>query len=484
MKTPRLFGLVCIIIIGNAICAAQSLEERYRAFQQQAEQQYAAFCDTANQRYADFMRQAWEMYNAEPALPVPDERPVPPVVYNDQQQEREKKIVIDTVIAPPSPSPVPKPIAPIEDKPKPAPMRTCAFAYFGTSCQVRVPTETVLTLNAGDTKEGIAKGWETLSAHYSACLDDCLRLRKKLQLSDWGYLQLLQALAIACNPNNPDAQVLMCAWLFTQSGYAMRLAYDGQNNLQLLYATRHTIYKTPYYVIDGLKYFPLQKQKQTQLSICPAMMEQSTPLSLRIDHIPALTTNKVTRNWSLSAQTFPVSIDKGLIDFFDTYPSNEINDNFVTRWALYANTPISSSVRQSLYPLLRDQLKGHTTMEAVAYLLNWVQKVFEYAYDDDVWGHDRAFFAEETLYYPYADCEDRSILFSRLVRDLVGLQVLLVYYPGHLATAVAFPETIKGDYILLDGKRFTICDPTYIGAPVGRTMPDMDNKTAKVIVLE
>lgn len=30
---------------------------------------------------------------------------------------------------------------------------------------------------------------------------------------------------------------------------------------------------------------------------------------------------------------------------------------------------------------------------------------------------------------------------------------------------------------------FVVCDPTYIGASVGHTMPDMDNETAKVIVL-
>ena len=95
-----------------------------------------------------------------------------------------------------------------------------------------------------------------------------------------------------------------------------------------------------------------------------------------------------------------------------------------------------------------------------------------------------AFFAEESLYYPYCDCEDRSILFSRLVRDLLGLKVILVYYPGHLATAVHFTEEIKGDYIILDDRKYVVCDPTYLGAFVGETMSGMDNSTAKVILLE
>ena len=116
-------------------------------------------------------------------------------------------------------------------------------------------------------------------------------------------------------------------------------------------------------------------------------------------------------------------------------------------------------------------------------LLNFVQTAFVYEYDDKVWGTDRSFFADESLYYPYCDCEDRSVLFSRLVRDLLGLDVVLIYYPGHLATAVKFSSEVSGDYITYDGARYTICDPTYINAPVGMTMPDMDNASAFIVVL-
>ena len=75
------------------------------------------------------------------------------------------------------------------------------------------------------------------------------------------------------------------------------------------------------------------------------------------------------------------------------------------------------------------------------------------------------------------------MLFSRLVRDLLGLDVVLIYYPGHLATAVKFSSEVSGDYITYDGARYTICDPTYINASVGMTMPDMDNASAFVVVL-
>lgn len=59
-----------------------------------------------------------------------------------------------------------------------------------------------------------------------------------------------------------------------------------------------------------------------------------------------------------------------------------------------------------------------------------------------------------------------------------------IFYLGHLATAVCFTEEVTGDYILLDGWKYIVCDPTYIGAPVGKTMPEMDNGEAKVVMLE
>ena len=77
----------------------------------------------------------------------------------------------------------------------------------------------------------------------------------------------------------------------------------------------------------------------------------------------------------------------------------QFNDNFMTRWAMYGNTPLDDRVKAELYPALRAKIAGGGELEAANKLLNWVQTAFEYEYDEVVWGHDRAFFAEETLYY-------------------------------------------------------------------------------------
>ena len=131
------------------------------------------------------------------------------------------------------------------------------------------------------------------------------------------------------------------------------------------------------------------------------------------------------------------------------------------------------------------QTGGKSEAEAVGSLLNLVQTGLEYKFDKEVWGvEDRAFFAEETLFYPYCDCEDRAILLTRFVRDLLGLECVLIYYPGHMACAVHFSEPVDGDYYTYGEKDFTVCDPTYIGAPIGRQMPDFADKEATLIPIK
>ena len=175
--------------------------------------------------------------------------------------------------------------------------------------------------------------------------------------------------------------------------------------------------------------------------------------------------------------------NRNLINFYKNYPRPYKRDNKYSHWSFYANTPLSEDVKERIYPKLIENIKGKSQQEAANIIINFVQTAFEYKTDDEAWGRERAFFPEETFFYPYSDCEDRAILFTRIVRDLLGLECALLYYPGHLAYAVAFDEDIPGDYVVVNKKRYLVCDPTYINAPIGMTMQDMDNGEAVVILL-
>ena len=361
------------------------------------------------------------------------------------------------------------------------------FAFFGTTCQVRLGVEQQFELVTCE-EDALADAWQWMSEDiYNNVLRDCLELRIRLQLCDWAYLLLLQELSSAFLGKDSNEATLFMAYLFCQSGYEMKLA-ETNGKLYMLYGSEYAIYELPYWVIDGKQYYPLDGQIGSSIQICQADFPNAKPLSLSITKELRFAV-KETKARTLQAKAYPdmkaaVCTNQNLLDFMATYPSSMIGENFCTRWAMYANTPLSQIAKHSLYPALQKAISGKSQAEAANMLINFVQTAFVYEYDDKVWGQDRAFFADETLYYPYCDCEDRAILFTRLIRDLLGLRTALVYYPGHLAAAVCFTENnIDGDYLLIDNKQFLVCDPTYIGAPIGETMPGMNNEEAKVILM-
>lgn len=459
----------------------------FESFKSRRNKEYEEFRKQINDEYAQFVRKVWREYNAFKGIPAPiEDNPVPPIFFLEEDKAIEDKIKpIDIVIPVVKPKPQPKPIVPIEGTPQPV-EQYFSFSFHETLMKVRLSDKLKFTLK-GCSEKVIAQAWLSLTgSEYDNVINDCLNIRSEKQLCDWAYLMMLNDLSASFYGKDSNEATLFTAFLYCQSGYKMRLA-SADNKLYMLYASDYVIYDKNYWDIDGEKYYPLNGDVN-QLYICEASFPKEQPLSLWIAQETKLA-DRPSDIRTLKSERYPqvmatIRGNRNLIDFYNSYPTSQVGENFMTRWAMYANTPLAQGVKESLYPSLRGAIQGKSPHEAANMLLNFVQTAFVYEYDDKVWGDDRAFFAEETLYYPYADCEDRSILFSRLVRDLLGLKVVLVYYPGHLATAVHFTDPVTGDHILLNGQRFTVCDPTYIGAPVGATMPDMDNSEAKVILLE
>ena len=167
-----------------------------------------------------------------------------------------------------------------------------------------------------------------------------------------------------------------------------------------------------------------------------------------------------------------------------------------TQWEVCANTPLSEEMKEQLYPQLHKFLVNFGEKTAVNVLLDWVQSSFRFTSrakaSSNVKRPNRPYYPEEMLYYLQGDSEDFAILFSRIVRDLLGLDVALVNYSSkaegktfnHMSTAILFTEEVPGDAVTVGEKRYVIADPTYLGAPVGRTHPHFDNSTAKILLLK
>lgn len=503
-------------------------QTRVSSLKERGERKYENLRDRANREYAAMLEKAWEKCEALGARPLPQEEEeiVPVVVTPEEDRERvieDRATPVEEVIPVVKPRPQPVPIAPVEvepvvppieevpvpevepevvvpneeeppvvvpierEGPKPEKEEYLSFNFFNTPLRVRLSEGERFSLGGTSGKE-VSAAWTKLSgAEYNGVLADCLAIRGEYKLCDWAYLLMLRDLSQAYFGGPCDEATLLTAFLYCQSGYTMRLA-RSKNSLVLLYASEHEIYGKRYWMREGQHLYALDGDPST-VNICQAKFPKESPLSLIIAHEPELSFKRSEARSLVSKRrrvTAEVSVNESLIEFYQTYPSSMINDDFGTRWAMYANTPLSKEARESLYPALEKAIEGLSPTEATDRLLNFVQTAFVYEYDDKVWGYDRAFFAEESLYYPYIDCEDRAILFTRLVRDLVGLEAVLVFYPGHLASAVCFPEDVPGDYVSLGGKRYTVCDPTIlgVGAPIGVTMAGMDNSKAKVILLD
>ena len=504
--------------------------------------EYRQFRQECTKTYINFVREAWQSYTGEAPKKIPQVKDAPPVFIpideegeegepiryeqakneeglkgtiataeestaswfsflgkivkgkgkkdkkikeNKNQKLAVEKVHDDVVKEKPKES---KALAPIA----PAPVQeggvntTFPFSIFGTKYQVRLSDACRFKLK-GVTENDVADAIESMSdIKYDNLLFDCLKIRKENKLSDWAYFQTLETLTNDfCGKGTNEATLLM-GYILSQSGYKVRLGRDN-NKLVLLTASQHTIYNKVAYRFDGETFYLLDGSVET-LSICRASLPNETSVSLMIRAAQKFDMDQsdVRTIKSRDYPDFKVTIhtNKNLLKFYDTYLPSCMNDELMTRWAMYANTPLSDDVKAELYPQLRSKLQGLSKLEGMRRLLNLIQTGLVYEYDENIWGVDRAFFAEETLYYPYCDCEDRSILLSRLVRDILGLKAILIYYPGHLAMAVHFPEEVNGDYILLEGEKYIVCDPTYIAATVGRTMPGMNNNEARVILLQ
>ena len=546
--------LLALLCYNGASAQDDDDDDPRKSFEKARKQMHKDYDDFRKQalaEYSEFVRQAWKKFDAEPAVPAPKEEEILPQLAPGADQETaswfgkqleklggifkkkgrkvpetpnpspltsnpspltshpspltsnpspltSKETTVQEVIKPEAPIKQPEPLAEVKEETFRA-NNYMKFEVFGTACKVRIGDNCRFKLkdvSSNTVADVIAE--EFLKPQYDNMLYDCLQERKRHDFSDWTYYQMLKTLTSQFYGEGTNEAVLTQAFLYSQSGYKMRLAHD-EDHLYMLAATRHFIYNKMFFSLDGEWYFMLDGKQSAQLGICQASFPKESSLSLQISTAQRLAMNPTNERTIRSTKnpdfSFTIRSNKNYIDFLGTYPSSTVNNNFMTRWSMYANCPLDENVRKQLYPQMKEKLAGKTELQAVQELLWFMHgnidlegeiqnpDCFLYRYDEDVWGIDRAFFGEETLFYPYCDCEDRSILLSHFVREIVGLDVVLVYYPGHLAMAVHFNEPVEGDYVMCEGRKFIVVDPTYIGSRVGETMPMVANEPTTVILL-
>ena len=455
--------------------------QQYADDRRKAAEEYAAFRKKANEEYAAAMERAWQRMTVQPAEEKPKEPapPKPPAPPAPDVKITTMPLPKAEVVPPPPPVPPVIPAPPVLEPEPEAP--TMTFAVYGTDCNIHTSIDGLRFKLTSVEEKDVAAAWKSLSQEkYDGMLHDCLAQRDALQLGDWGYIKLLQSATEKLLDKGSDESVLLQFYLLTQSGYSARIAkMDG--HLVLLVAFNQKIFGYSFTFVDDTRYYLTKKTKSEYIEVFNFGFPREQVANVMLTSLPKFK-GKIQPKHTFSGQRFGtmtanIAVDKSLIDYLNEFPL------LLGHWEGYANAGLSDGVKADLYPALRSQIEGKSKYKAVFMLLDFVQYAFQYATDQDQFGYERPFFGDESFYYPKNDCEDRAILFSILVRDLVGLDVALVHWPGHLGAAVAFDEQVEGDYFLLDGQRYTVCDPTYVGAKIGMTMDIFKNAEAKLIKL-
>lgn len=442
--------------------------EKYSKTVREGHENFAKTVEEANKRFLQTLGLPWEEFGVEPSLPVPKspDPDIPPqcpdlpdvVIDDDPLVLPEEDIIL------PEDRPDVTPLIIPEGAPAP---KTARLNFYGSVLSVPYEPSMQLSLPAAVNEQQVADAWRQCSdGRCYASLNALQQARSELELSDWPYLKMVEAFAEVLVPAG-NSRTFLQFFLLTQSGYNMRLGYDNSNRLIALYPIDGVVYGHPSVTLGGRQYYLLSSSNASASFYVHNQAfpgEQTMSMNMRQ---PKLAKDPAPER-TVSSSRYPdvsatVAINRNLMVLMQDYP--------YIRWNHYSASSLSRELKAALYPVLRQAVAGKDEHEAANVLINFVQTGFEYATDDDQFGYERPLFGDETFYYPYSDCEDRAILYSILVRELLDLDVVLLHYPGHLATAVKFKGRVPGDALIVDGERYIVCDPTYIGAPVGCTMP-------------
>lgn len=457
-------------------------QQGFNKYQKQKEDDFNAFRRQANAQFAAKMAEAWQMFKMEPpkedpAIPDPDK----PLV-RDNEPTMPTMPVKPGGVLPPLPtepeSPTTRPTPTLPESPKPS-EDWFNFNFYNTPCKVRLDNSLKFKLSSVD-ERNVAAIWQQLSGEASdALVEDCLRLINEMNLCDWAAVTLFKVIGDTWFGKDSNEAVLMQMYLLTQTGFKVRIGRI-ENRLVVLMPFDEVLYGYSYYNRNGEAYYNItSKKSESGCLIYQEAFPNENRASLK-PKIPILAEN-LSSPRTFTAEKYPemsvqVCQNRNLMDFLDTYPA--------CRFDNYVYVGLSESTKQTVYPILRNVIEGKPLDEAANMLLNFMHTAFEYQTDLQQFGYEKPFFGDESFRFPYNDCEDRAILYCILVRDLLDIEVMLLKYPGHVATAIALPMEHQGCHLEMDGKRYLMCDPTFIGSNIGEMSKKFKGTDPNVIIIK
>lgn len=445
-----------------------------------------AYINKQESEYKEYLKKEWESYTTFAAKNrVTKPKPIVMPKYSQAKVVSPKETLLPAIASAlkPTPTEIQKIVSPvmksIDNSLDRANLR---INYYGVPLYLNYDPSFEIAVNQVNEEKGVAAYWASASAtKYSSLLDQLLVYKENMNLNDYCYYLLVKKVAQYIYPGNEPGEILSTWFLMVRSGYGMRIGFDSNNNLLLLLPSYNTLYGT-IFLQEGQKFLYIMNNSSGKSirTYNNDFLSASKLIDFNIASPINLGGNLSSKNLEFVYKNKRYNIltnyDAGLVQLFKDYPQLEM--------PIYFNAAVSMQAKESIAASLKPIISQMGEQEAVNFLLSFTQNAFKYKTDEEQFGQEKFFFPEELLFYPYCDCEDRSVFFSYLVRDLVGLDVLGLEFPNHMATAVSFSSDIAGDHVKYKNARYVMADPTYLGAPVGQTMPEFIGSSPILIPME
>lgn len=473
---------------------------KQRKFIKQMQNEFDEYVKQQNMEYASYLEEEWkaiELFKGEPVpyLPKPPEKP------KYMTDEAAKKSAIIKHIRQPSEfiteEKNTEPLLPMIKKTTTPETkgRIVNTSFYGNPVSFTVADELIIPIPENINSVGISEYWlKFSSSNFGPLINQLQNYKDILNLNDWAYYLLIKTVANELYPYSENGTELMLWSLLTQSGYKARVGYT-KDIITVLIPTHNTVYSKFFFKSNGLSYYVMKDLYADNIQTYDKdFPEAKSVLDFNIDRPLNFIEDVKEKKFNFAYQgenyAFRLAYNKNVIDFYRDYPQVDID--------VYFNAAVSNASQQSIREGLSGVVAEKSAEKALSILLKFVQTAFNYEIDNNQFGKEKFFFAEETIFYPGSDCEDRSVLFAYLAQELLELKVIGLSYPGHIATAVQLPKEKEveqiaavpspkktvGDRIVYEEEEYIIADATFENAPIGKSMPKYKSKTPELIILK
>lgn len=492
MNIPsRLFACAAIAV---ALCPSVTAQnESFTDFRKKVLSDFNDFRSSVLENYDKFLEGAWEDFDqikGEKSNPTPKPHNAPTI-------DDAATPVIKTPVAPPIPH-TPAPPAPVADRPSHSKIQP-ATSVPATPHQEPQASEADrfnladITLEIPHIDYNISKhlsNRQDFGAHWrglaqttlsSRLVPEFRKLARQYGLNDYLTYMAISAYADSRFPTaHSSSRKSLIHFILANMGYDVRIGTNQSGEAMLLIPFKQMVYARPYLNIDGKKYFifadddiDLTRPDNLRISTCslPSDADTGRPLDLIITDL-RLPSKPYRYNITFGDITIEGELNQAVMPLLYHYPQMPTAD--------FARSTILPDVRAQIVGQLKAQLAGKDEQTAVNTLLQFIQKGFQYATDEDFHGFEKPYFVEETLFYPKNDCEDRAIFYTYLLWEVLGIPNQLICFPGHESASVSLSTPVEGASYTHSGKRFYISDPTYIGSVTGQCMPGFEQTAPQI----